>query len=210
MKSNSLQIEGLQFLGCGPYSFSLKVGEIAGLSGASGVGKTQLLRALSDLIPSKGSVSYNAQVKENFAASEWRRMVTMIPTDSVWWHDRVGLHFNGEGGQEYLQQMSGELGFPPAVTDWQINRLSSGEKQRLALLRTLQMNPSVLLLDEPTSALDRENVLKAEKLIHKLVTDDGCSCLLVSHDMDQLERICDRLLIMTKEDICEVEDFKGE
>ncbi len=194
-----LVVDQLEFLGCGPYSFHLAEGECLGISGESGVGKTQLLRALSDLIPSIGQISFKAKFKDQYPAIEWRKTVSMLPTDSVWWFEDVAAHFVGKAERLMAESMWEELGFTRSVLDWQVSRLSTGEKQRLAILRSLQKRPQVLLLDEPTSALDPENVKRVEKLFSSLVKEQKMTLVWVSHDQSQLSRVCDRVLLMTKD-----------
>ncbi len=78
----------------------------------------------------------------------------MIPAESYWWFDRVDDHFNIKDEKGLLVQKLHMLGFEEDVLGWQIARLSTGEKQRLALIRGLCNRPLVLLLDEPSSSLD--------------------------------------------------------
>jgi len=80
------------------------------------------------------------------------------------------------------------------VLGWEVARCSTGERQRLALLRLLQNRPQVLLLDEPTASLDAENVSRVELLIERLRKTDGLVVLWVSHDALQVERVATRHL----------------
>lgn len=73
-----------------------------------------------------------------------------------------------------------------------MSRLSSGEKQRLAILRTMVNLPMVLLLDEPTSNLDQKFTIDVEELIKEYISTYNACCLIVSHDDQQLQRIADR------------------
>ncbi len=86
------------------------------------------------------------------------------------------------------------LGFDESVFDWQVSRCSSGEKQRLALLRLLENQPQVLLLDEPTASLDPESVERVESLIKTYRERNASPVLWVSHDAGQLARVADRQL----------------
>jgi len=88
----------------------------------------------------------------------------------------------------------GKLGFDEDVLGWRIERLSTGERQRLALFRLLWNEPQVLLLDEPTAALDRTNVRGVEKLIREYQDSTGAAVLWVSHDLEQIERATERHL----------------
>lgn len=204
MSTSHLCLHKLRFLDNGPYSFSLLRGECLGLKGPSGVGKTQLFRAITDLIPSVGDVVFNDIKKDSVSAVKWRSQVTMLPTDSVWWYDDVSSHFSSLEAKTFLDNMCARLGLPKEIINWQVNRLSTGEKQRLSLIRSLQVKPAILLLDEPTSALDAVNTKLMEKLLLGLCESKTLSLMWVSHDAAQLERVCDRILSMDKTDIREV------
>jgi ABC-type dipeptide/oligopeptide/nickel transport system ATPase subunit len=204
MSTSHFSLHKLRFLDNGPYSFSLLRGECLGLKGPSGVGKTQLFRAITDLIPSVGDVVYNDIKKDSVSAVKWRSQVTMLPTDSVWWYDDVSSHFSSLEAQKFLYNMCVKLGLPKEIINWQVNRLSTGEKQRLSLIRSLQVKPAILLLDEPTSALDVVNTKLVEMLLLDLCESKTLSLIWVSHDAAQLERVSDRILFMDKTDIREI------
>jgi ABC-type iron transport system FetAB ATPase subunit len=84
------------------------------------------------------------------------------------------------------------LGFDEGVLDWEVSRLSTGERQRLALLRLLANRPRALLLDEPTAALDPSNVEQAETLVRAYRKETEAAVLWVSHDPAQAARVADR------------------
>ncbi len=172
-------------------SFRLGEGELACLSGPSGSGKTQLLRALVDLDSSEGSVTLLGVRRESLPPQQWRRRVAFLPAESRWWAATVAEHFAVVDAEQLRR-----LGFDEDVADWRVERLSSGEKQRLALLRLLANRPEVLLLDEPTANLDAENIERVEKLVTDYVATQRASCLWVSHDERQITRLCERCLEM--------------
>ena len=87
--------------------------------------------------------------------------------------------------------LAGRLGLRPDLLDAPVAQLSTGEKQRLALVRALLPSPSVLLLDEPTGPLDEESVIKVEALLQERKAT-GTSILLVTHDPNQAERLGDQ------------------
>ena len=203
MSHSLFSIQNLTFLNCGPYSFTLSKGECVGIRGQSGIGKTQLFRAISDLIPSTGDVLLNGCRKDSVAPAMWRSNVTMLPTDSVWWYDDVMSHFASPQEKKFLKNMCSTLGLPEEIIHWQVNRLSTGEKQRLALIRSLQIKPSVLLLDEPTSALDGVNTQLVENVLSRLCRNEKLSLVWVSHDAEQLLRVSDRILMMDKTSLIE-------
>lgn len=192
------RVRDLDFLDRGPFSFSLEQGECVGLTGQSGIGKSQLLRALADLIPSDGNITLEGMARESYPAPEWRKLVTIAVAESSWWFDNVGDHFSGEKKSGQLAAQVVRLGFPVDVLTWEVHRLSTGEKQRLGLLRSLQNKPRVLLLDEPTSALDHHHTMIVETFIAEFCRDEGMAVLWVSHDTEQIKRVARRELHMEK------------
>jgi ABC-type iron transport system FetAB ATPase subunit len=201
---NRLVTEGLRTKVGGPFSFSIESGKCMTLSGPSGCGKTLLLRALADLDPAEGTVLLDGKDRNDMPTPQWRRKVGWLPAEAVWWHDVVGEHFS-ESGRGFQPLVSGrmpfphvqtlkELGFEEDVLNWRIERLSTGEKQRLALFRLLLNKPKVLLLDEPTAALDVSNVERAEDVINEYRCSTHAAVIWVSHDPEQIARIADRHL----------------
>ena len=159
-------------------------GQCIAIHGESGSGKTLLLRAIADLDPNSGDISLNEQNRDIFPANQWRERVVYLPAESHWWSDKVKDHFVHD-------LMPETLGLSDQIIDWYISRLSTGEKQRLALLRALDRQPAVLLLDETTANLDHENTLKVEKLIAEKRAA-GLAVIWVTHDMGQRQRIADK------------------
>ena len=186
---STLSINQLAVLDIQPVSFTLQAGECVGLSGPSGEGKSLLLRAIADLIPHSGTVKLDDEDCNTIPPAQWRRRVGLLLPESHWWSDRIGDHFP-------VREMDrvAALGFDERVFDWQVSRCSSGEKQRLALLRLLANQPQVLLLDEPTASLDPESVARVETLIADYRQQSACPVLWVSHDAAQLARLADRQL----------------
>lgn len=170
-----------------PVNLSLAPAEVVALHGPSGAGKSLLLRAIADLDPNAGEALLDGRPRSGFKAPDWRRAVMLVPAESHWWHDIVSPH-----AAQWDSVMLQALGFDAAVLTWETRRLSSGERQRLALVRALAMRPTVLLLDEITANLDDDNTGRAEALLDDYRRDTGAAVLWVSHDPDQRARIADR------------------
>lgn len=194
----SLNVIDLRTHDRGPYSLSIAPGECVSLRGDSGSGKSLLLRAIADLDLHDGQVLLDDMPITQFTAPQWRKQVALLPAESQWWQDEVGAHFPIEACPWFEP-----LGFGTETMRWQVSRLSSGEKQRLALARILMNKPRVLLLDEPTASLDANNVITVEKLIKKYRRDTGAAVLWVSHDAQQATRVGNRHLQLTTEGIRE-------
>ncbi len=174
-----------------PFDLEVKGGECFTLSGPSGCGKSKLFRAIADLDPHQGSLYLDNRCSTEIAPPLWRQQVGLLPAESGWWGDIVGEHFTSPT-PAYLTA----LGFTPSVLQWPVERLSSGERQRLALARLLNNQPQVLLLDEPTANLDAENTLIMERIITDYHRTHNCATLWISHSLEQQQRIGQQHLII--------------
>ena len=173
-------------------SFELKDGECIALQGPSGVGKSLLLRSIADLDPNEGTVKLDGTLREAMPAPVWRKRVTYLAAEPGWWADSVQEHFD----RWYdATPLVARLGLPSSCGSWPIQRLSTGERQRLGLARGLLLRSRVLLLDEPTSALDPESTATVETLIAEQVSN-GTSVIWSTHDSAQARRVGSRLFVM--------------
>lgn len=185
----------------GSASFSLRVdsSRCVTLEGASGSGKTRLLRRIADLDPSVGSVRIGDRSRESMPAPEWRRLVTYVASESGWWTSPVSAHMANEA---FAQSLLADLGLDSALMASSPAKLSSGERQRFALLRAIVQKPRFLLLDEPTSALDEAAILQVEALLEG-IKSSGTGLLVVSHHAAQIRRMSDRRYILSSSGLSE-------
>jgi len=189
-----LRLDGLRARVLAPVDLDVRAGELVFVSGPSGSGKSLLLRAVADLDPHEGEVWLDGEARSAMSPSRWRRRVGLLPAESFWWADSVGEHLpvNGEDGG--LSGVLDALGFEPAVLAWAVSRLSTGERQRLALARLLAQRPQALLLDEATANLDPANRERVESVVQTYRAEHNAAVIWVSHDPEQRERLGGRQL----------------
>jgi ABC-type iron transport system FetAB ATPase subunit len=161
------------------------------IEGPSGAGKSVLLRMLADLDPHDGDVLLDGRAASATPPPAWRASVVYQAAEPAWWENTAGAHFT-----DHDQALAGDaltaLGLKAEVLDTPIERLSTGERQRLALVRSLARGPRVLLLDEPTAALDPDTVARAEALLAAHLAR-GMAIVLVTHAREQARRMASRI-----------------
>lgn len=185
-----LQTQALSRLNVGPVDLTLEDGECLALMGPSGAGKSVLLRMIADLDPHEGDAVLDGQRCSATPAPAWRRQVTYVAAESGWWDPEVGAHF--APGTDFAALLPA-VGIAAEAASWLVSRLSTGERQRLALLRALRPTTRVLLLDEPTSGLDVESVGRLEGWLQRQMAR-GVAILMVTHDPAQARRLASRRL----------------
>ncbi len=185
-----LQVRELRTAQFGPIDFTLDSGGLLLVAGPSGSGKSRLLRALADLDPHEGEARLHDVAMNDMPAHRWRAQIGLLPAEPAWWEETALAHFPQPPSAERLER----LALTPALLETPINRLSSGERQRLALLRLLARAPRVLLLDEPTANLDPDSAARVEALIAEYLSSTQAGALWVSHDPLQRQRLGARVL----------------
>lgn len=161
-----LRVESLKLPPLPALSFEVADGDCLAVEGPSGSGKSRLMRALADLDPVSGHIFLDGAERAEIDAPEWRRLVRYVPAESGWWTDTPRGTFPAVAlDTPRLERQLAGVGLLPEDLDRPVSQLSTGERQRLALVRAMLEDPKVLLLDEPTSALDPANTALVEELI---------------------------------------------
>lgn len=188
-------------------SLQVQDGELLSLLGPSGSGKTTLLRSIMGLMPTQqGSLSLGEQLLasegQSLVATEDRPFAylfqefTLFPHLSVKKNILLGIRDEEPAIQKSrLEELSELLGITPLLKR-PIHSLSGGEQQRVALARTLVMNPRFLLLDEPFSNLDRQSKERLYRELRSLLRERGIGALLATHDQQEAFYFSDRLAVL--------------
>lgn len=188
-------------------SFNVKNGEIFGLIGPNGAGKTTALRIASTLLlPTSGSMKiFGLDVVQE--AAEVRKIITYLPEEagayrnlSGWEYLEFMAKFN-TGSKNEAQQMVNEAaeitGLGERLKD-KTKTYSKGMKRRLLVARALMNKPKLAILDEPTSGLDVLHAFHVREIIKRYVKEHGVTILLSSHNMLEVEHVCDRVALINK------------
>ena len=188
-------------------SFSLAAGEICGLFGPSGGGKSTLLRLLVRFLePASGAISFQGRILADWEPRALRRKIGLVRQQAHMFDGTVLENFQlpfrwqkqpvPEPGSSQVREVLERCQLRPELLNKAAEQLSIGQKQRVALARTLLQEPQVLLLDEPTSALDRPTADQVGDTLRRLKQERNLGILLVSHDLRLLERVADRGLYL--------------
>jgi ABC-type iron transport system FetAB ATPase subunit len=189
-QSQRLCIANLRNHLAGPFSLSLAAGECLAITGPSGSGKSLFLRMVADLDPNQGEVFLDGVARRTLPAPAWRRQVVYSAAEPGWWHERVTDHFSAKA-IEFAHSMAPRLALTPQLLAGLVVQLSTGERQRLALIRTLALHSPVLLLDEPTGALDETSTALVEEVLRERLAA-GVSIAMITHSVVQAKRLGDQ------------------
>jgi len=179
-------------------------GALFTVTGRSGSGKTTLLKLLNNLIScDEGELYYHGTNIKSIDPVDLRRRVVMVSQTphifpgSLEENIRLAFYFNRKEPptQNRIKQMLATFNLPiDPLQD--TKHLSGGEKQRLALIRALQLEPETLLLDEPTAALDDENTETVLRYLTDWVSRDGRSLVMVSHGGEKVKAMSGTVLLL--------------
>jgi peptide/nickel transport system ATP-binding protein len=194
-------------------------GETVGIVGESGCGKSTLARVLVGLeSPTAGSVTFNDKDLFKMPARERGANIGMVfqdpstalnrrlPVRTIL-RDPLDVHSRGNGRQrnERVAELLTLVGLPAGAGDALPGQLSGGQRQRVAIARALALEPSLIVADEPTSALDVSVRAQILNLLLDLKERLGLALVFVSHDIQTVRRMSDRVVTMYLGRIVEIE-----
>ena len=191
-------------------SFKAKPGDVISIIGPSGSGKSTLLRCINMLeVPSKGNIIFDGEdiTDKKANLSKIRQKMGMVFQQfNLFPHltvlENITLApiklkiMSKEAAEKKAKTLLKDIGLIDKKDNYP-EELSGGQKQRVALIRTLIMDPEVILFDEPTSALDPEMVKEVQDLI-KSLTNKNIIIIIVSHEMNFIKTIANRVLFLEK------------
>ena len=182
-------------------TFAVQAGEVFSVVGPSGAGKSTLLRTINRLVESTtGNIFLDGAPIEEINPLELRRRIGMVFQLPALFGDTVedsvlyGVRLAGKCAD--VERLLGLAGLAPSLASRNPQSLSMGQQQRVSIARALALEPEVLLMDEPTSALDQVARQRIEDLIGQLNKELGLTIVVVSHALDQVERIADRVVLL--------------
>ena len=181
-------------------------GEIVGVLGANGSGKSTLIRLISTLlVPDEGEVRVFGHdvVAQEMAV---KRLINRVSVEAAFFKKLSPMENLIYAARLYGMDVSvarprivailDELGIPAARLYEPLEKMSRGMQQKVAIARALLTSPVVLLLDEPTTGLDPRSKREVQAFVLRVRAEHDATVLLTTHDMDEAERLCDRLAIM--------------
>lgn len=179
--------------------------EILAIVGPSGCGKSTLLSILANLEnESNGIIIKNDNLKVGYML----QTDSLFPWLSVLDNTLIGLEISNNRTKENIDNTVSLLkkyGLKDFINSYPSN-LSGGMKQRVALIRTLAINPDILLLDEPFSALDYQTRLALSNDLYKIIKNENKTAILITHDIAEAISMADRVIVLTKRP-CKVKDI---
>ena len=188
-------------------TFNVEKGEIYGLIGPNGAGKTTSLRIIATLLlPTSGSVKvFGLDVVSK--AEEIRRLISYLPEEAGAYKNLSGMEYlefmasfsagNKDEIRSMVEQAAEISGLGERLYD-RIKTYSKGMKRRLLVARALMIKPKLAVLDEPTSGLDVVHSFHVRNIIKRYVEEFGVTVLLSSHNMLEVEYLCNRVALINK------------
>lgn len=178
-------------------SFSIDKGDFISIVGPSGCGKSTILSILNGLInKSSGEI----KIKNNITMAYMLQDDCLLPFKTILENCLIGLEINkklNKENKEYVIDLLNTYGLGDFLNSYP-NNLSGGMRQRVALIRTLAMNPDILLLDEALSALDYQSRLAISDDLYKIIKQEGKTAIMVTHDIGEAISMSNKVIVLTK------------
>ena len=184
-------------------TLDVKEGEFISIVGPSGCGKSTLLSVIAGLErPTKGRVYLGEQLVTGPGPETgyMPQKDQLFSWRTIWGNVILGLEIQGKCDEEHLshvRELLSRYGLDDFVKSTP-DQLSGGMRQRCALIRTLALDPKILLLDEPFSALDYQTRLGVSADIYSIIRSEGKTAVLVTHDISESISLSDRVLVLTR------------
>lgn len=183
-------------------SFTIEPGSFTGIIGHTGSGKSTLIQHLNGLLkPTSGTIdpAPDRDVRKKtglvFQYPEYQLFEETVAKDVAFGPKNLGM--SEEEIDRAVKEALALVGLPyETFAERSPFELSGGQKRRVAIAGVLAMKPEVLILDEPTAGLDPQAHREILEMIQKIRSERGCSVVLVSHNMDDVARLCDKVLVM--------------
>jgi ABC-2 type transport system ATP-binding protein len=189
-------------------SLEVRRGEIFGILGANGSGKSTLIRLVSTLLlPDAGSMRvFGLDVVRN--EMEVKRLINRVSVDAAFFKKLSPMEnlqyaarlygLRAREAQTRGLQILDRLGISHKVATDPMEHMSRGMQQKVAIARALLTSPVLLLLDEPTTGLDPRSKKDVQQLVLQLRAEHDATVVLTTHDMDEADRLCDRLAVLDR------------
>lgn len=215
--SKEFQAQGFRLTALDNINLKIQKGEIFGIIGLSGAGKSTLVRCINYLeVPTGGEVIFDGHALSELSSKELRQarksmgmifqQFNLLEQRNALQNVCFPMEISGVKRQEAKQrakELLAMVGLEDRMKSYP-SQLSGGQKQRVAIARALATNPKVLLCDEATSALDPNTTKSILDLLKEINRNMGITIVIITHAMDVIARICDRVAIIDQSRIAEI------
>jgi len=177
-------------------SFTVGKRDILIIMGPNGAGKTTLLRAIQNLLPYQGTVSWNVRKISYLPPQEFLQRQNLPPLNIEEFYTFKTPDANA------IRSMIAEVGLDESLLTHQFSELSTGQFQRMLIGWALLDNPDVLILDEPTSGIDVGGEETIYSLLHKFWQNQNLTIFLVTHDLNIVWEYATQVICLNKQQMC--------